>query len=128
MKIKRRPGKHPTFLIKQLYAKKSLDSQRKLTGRATLARAASDSARGSVGPGFAASQGPGWSSVPTARGGTPFSCINFNNTSFNKRLLVNRRLKLQEGGKKGFKEKDLLALKKKKKMCLPRAARAAESH
>ena len=50
-----------------------------------------------------------------SRGGTPFSCINFNNTSFNKRLLVNRRLKLQEGGKKGFKEKDLLALKKKKK-------------
>lgn len=77
---------------------------------------------------FAASQGPGWSSVPTARGGTPLSCINFrNNTSFNKSLLVNRRLKLQEGGKRGFEEKDLLALKKNK-MCLPRAAHAAESH
>ena len=72
---------------------------------------------------------PAGALCPQPGGGTPFSCINFNNTSFNKRLLVNRRLKLQEGGKKGFKEKDLLALKKKKKkMCIPRAASAAESH
>ena len=33
--------------------------------------------QGPVGPGFAASQGPGWSSVPTARGGHTFLLHQF---------------------------------------------------
>lgn len=66
----------------------------------------------------------GWSSVPTARDDTRSSCINFNNnTSFNKRLSVNRRLKLH-GEKKVLKEK--VSQLKKKMLCLPSAACAAE--